>query len=158
MKRISSKRTFFYKRVFPIGWLGFLALFMLGSSLASRRTHTEVMPLLVLPVIMGVFGYLFFRKLLFDLADEVWDDGDALVVRNAGTEQRVPLRDIINIGYSSLSNPERVTLTLRDAGPLGREIPFIPLPRPLSFRWFSRNPIIDELIERVDQARRRGQI
>jgi hypothetical protein len=91
---------------------------------------------------------------LFDLVDEVWDDGDALVVRNAGTEQRVPLRNIINIGYSLLTNPERVTLTLRDAGPLGREVTFMPMRRPFSFRWLSRNPIIDELIERVDRARR----
>lgn len=112
--------------------------------------------MLIVPVIMVVIGYILFRKLLFDLADEVWDDGDALVVRNAGVEERVALRNIINIGYSLLTNPERVTLTLRDAGPLGKDITFMPMRRPFSFQWLARNPIIDELIERVDQARRRG--
>lgn len=157
MKRISSKRTLFYKRLFPLFWFGFLAIFVLAALLASRRTHVEVIPMLIAPVVMAVIGYMLFRRILFDLVDEVWDDGDALVVKNAGMEERVPLRNIINIGYSLLTNPERVTLTLRDAGALGKEITFMPLPRPFSFRWLSRNPIIDELIGRVDQARRRAQ-
>jgi len=157
MKRISSKRTIFYKRVFPVLWFGFLAFFVLVSSLAPRRTHAPPIPMLIVPVVMSVVGYLLFRRLIFDLVDEVWDDGDALIVKNAGVEERVPLKSIINIGYSLLTNPERVTLTLRDAGPLGKEITFMPLSRALSFRWLSRNPIIDELIERVDQARTRSR-
>jgi hypothetical protein len=154
MRRISSKRTFFFKRVFPVLWFGFLAIFVLTAFLAIRRTHGEAIPMLFMPVIMAVVGYTLFRRLLFDLVDEVWDDGDELVVRNGGVEERLPLRSVINIGYSIITNPERVTLTLRDAGPFGKEITFMPLSRPFSFRWFSRNPIIDELIERVDQARR----
>lgn len=157
MKRISSKRTLFYKQVFPVLWLGFLAIFVLAGLLPGRRTHVEVIPMLIVPVVMAVIGYLLFRRLLFDLVDDVWDDGDALVVKSAGVEQRVPLGNIINIGYSLLTNPERVTLTLRDAGALGKEITFIPVRRPFSFQWLSRNPIIDELIGRVDQARRRAQ-
>jgi len=156
MKRISSKRTVFYKRLFPVLWFGFLALFVLVSSLAPRRTHAPPIPMLIVPVVMSVLGYMLFRRLIFDLVDEVWDDGDALIVKNAGVEERVPLKSIINIGYSLLTNPERVTLTLRDAGQLGKEFTFMPLSRALSFRWLSRNPIVDELIERVDQARRRA--
>jgi hypothetical protein len=156
MKRISSKRTVVYKRIFPVFWFGFIALFVMTDLLPGRRTHVEVIPMLLVPVVMAVIGYALFRRLLFDLVDEVWDNGDALIVKNAGVEERVPLRNIINIGYSLLTNPERVTLTLRDAGPFGKEITFMPLPRSFSFRWLSRNPIIDELIERVDQARRQG--
>ncbi len=114
--------------------------------------------MLLVPLVMTVIGYVLFRRLLFDLVDEVWDDGDALIVKNTGVEERVPLKSIINIGYSLLTNPERVTLTLRDAGPFGKEITFMPLSRAFSFRWLSRNPIVDELIERVDQARRRGSL
>jgi hypothetical protein len=156
LKRISSKRTIFYKRVFPVLWFGFIAFFLVVNVLTRQRTHAAAIPILIVPVVMVIVGYTLFRRLVFDLVAEVWDDGDTLVVRNAGVEERVPLRNIINIGYSSLTNPERVTLTLRDPGPLGKEITFMPLPRPFSFQWLSRNPIIDELIERVDQARRRG--
>jgi hypothetical protein len=154
MKRISSKRTFFYKRIFPVLWFGFLAIFVLTAYLPGRRTHVEVTPMLIVPVVMAIIGYTLFRRLLFDLVDAVWDDGIALIVKNDGTEERVALSNIINIGYSSLTNPERVTLTLRDAGTFGKEITFMPIRRPFSFRWLSRNPIIDELIERVDRARR----
>jgi hypothetical protein len=156
MKRISSKRTIFYKRVFPVLWFGFLAFFVLAGLLANRRPQVAAVPMLLVPLLMTVIGYVLFRRLLFDLVDEVWDDGDALIVKNAGVEERVSLRNIINIGYSLLTNPERVTLTLREPGSLGKEITFMPLSRTFSFRWMSRNPLVDELIERVDQARRRA--
>jgi hypothetical protein len=81
----------------------------------------------------------------------VRDDDDALVVKNSGIEERIALKNIINIGYSQMTTPERITLTLRDPCPLGKEITFMPLMR---FRVFSRSPIIGELIERVDRARR----
>jgi hypothetical protein len=157
MKRISSKSTFFYKRVFPSFWFGFLAFFVLAGSLASRRTHATPVPFLIVPVVMAVFGYVLFRKMIFDLVDEVWDDDNALIVKNAGAEDRVPLGNIINIGYSSFTSPERVTLTLRDAGSLGKEVTFVPEVHSLWLRGFSRNPIIGELIERVDQARRQSR-
>jgi hypothetical protein len=156
MKRISSKRTLFYKQVFPVIWFGFLAIFVLAGLLPGKRPHVEIFPMLIVPVVMAVVGYMLFRRMLFDLVDEVWDDGDTLVVKNAGVEERVALSNIINIGYSLLTNPERVTLTLRDAGRLGKEFTFMPVRRPFSFQWWSRNPIIDELIGRVDQARRRA--
>ena len=154
MKRISSRWTYFYKRVFPVFWLGFIALVTLTGWLPSRRMHTTPAPLLIMPVLMGVIGYVVFRRLIFDLVDEVWDDGTALIVKNGGVEERVSLSNVINISHSSLTRPERVTLRLRDAGSLGKEITFLPPFRLVWFRWFSRNPIVDELIERVDRARR----
>jgi hypothetical protein len=157
MKRISSRQTVFYKRVFPVLWFGFIAFTVLVDLLETRRApHAVPLPVVIVPVVMAVLGYALFRRLLFDLVDEVWDDYDALVVRKAGVEARVPLKDIINVGYSSFTNPARVTLTLRDPSPLGRHITFIPWSRAFTFRWLSRNPIIDELIERVDQARRQS--
>jgi hypothetical protein len=154
MRRISSKSTFFYKRVFPLIWFGFLAFFVLTDLLASRRTHVDFIPFLVVPVVMAVFGYVLFRKLVFDLVDEVWDDENALIIKNAGIEERIALKDIINVGFSTMTNPERVTLTLREPGPLGKGITFSP---PRRFLTFSRSPIVNELIERVDLARRESR-
>jgi hypothetical protein len=101
---------------------------------------------------MAIVGYVLFRKLLFDLVDQVWDDEDALIVKNAGVEERVALDNIMNIGFSTMTNPERVTLTLREPGRFGNEITFSP---PRRFLTLSRSPIINELIERVDRARRK---
>jgi hypothetical protein len=150
MKRISSQWTFFYKRIFPMFWFGFLGLFVL-TAFSTSRSNAMPYPLLVVPVVMAVLGFILFRKLIFDLVDEVWDDGDALIVKNGGVEERVPLTNIMNIGYSTMTNPPRVTLTLRDPGAFGKEITFSP---PVRVLGFSRHPIIGELIERVDRARR----
>jgi hypothetical protein len=157
MRRISSQRTFFYKRVFPVLWFGVIATLMLVDLLASRRSHFEALPMLAVPVMMIIVGYALFRRLYSGLVDEVWDDGDALIAKNAGAEERVPLSNVMNIGYSMFTNPERITMTLREASPLGKEISFIPLSAGFSFRWLSRNPIVDELIQRVDDARRRAR-
>lgn len=151
MKRISSKWTFFYKRVFPVFWFGFIAFFALSALLLRHGGSWEpLFPFLIGPVVLATFGYVLFRKLLFDLIDEVWDDNDALVVKNSGIEERVALKNIINVGFSTMTNPQRITLTLREPGRFGKEFTFIPPGRLLPF---ARSPIVAELIERVDRAR-----
>jgi len=77
MRRISSRATFFYKRVSPIIWFGFIALFIVLPLLVGGRTGH-----FIVPIVMAVVGPFFMKKLIFDLVDEVWDAGDALVVRN----------------------------------------------------------------------------
>ena len=37
---------------------------------------------------MMAFGFFIMKKLVFDLVDEVWDDGDTLLVKNRGQEER----------------------------------------------------------------------
>jgi hypothetical protein len=154
MKRISSNYTFFYKRVIPVFWFGFLVVLVLSVLLDRRRSVVPLLPVLITPVLMAIFGYVLFRKLLFDLVDEVWDDDEALIVKNSGIEERVALKNIMNVGFSTMSSPQRVTLTLREPGQFGREISFNP---PARFLPFSRSPIVDDLIERVDAARRQDQ-
>ena len=101
---------------------------------------------------MAAFGYFVARKLLFNLVDEVWDEGKTLLIKNSGQEEHVALRDIKNVSYSTVVNPPRVTLSVRQPTIFGDQIAFIP---PVYFVPFSKSPIIDELIERIDQARQR---
>ena len=56
--------------------------------------------------------------------DEVCDDGDALVVKNRGQEQRIALADIKNVNYSPFVSPPRVTLSLRRPTVFGDQISF----------------------------------
>jgi hypothetical protein len=37
MKKLSSKTTFFFKRVFPIVWFGFLGIFLLTTLFAEGK-------------------------------------------------------------------------------------------------------------------------
>jgi hypothetical protein len=153
MRLVSSKMTFFNKRVFPVIWFGFLILFI-GIALFSGagRNAPSPVPFLIVPAIMIVFGYFMMKKLVFDLVDQVWDDGDALVVKNRGQEQRVALSDVKNVSYSPYMNPPRVTLSLRRPTVFGDQITF---GAPMRLIPFSSSPIIDDLIERIDRARRK---
>jgi hypothetical protein len=151
MRRISSRTTFFSKRVFPVIWFGFVALIFLGPLLGNKNKGGPPAGFLLMPIFMAVFGYFIMKKLVFDLADEVLDDGNTLVVRFGSEEQRIPLSEIMNISYTYLSNPSRVTLTLRTPGRFGKEVSFSP---PQSFVPFAKSPIVADLIERTDAARR----
>lgn len=152
MRLVSSKMTFFNKRVFPVIWFGFLIVFI-GVSLFSgaARNAASLAPVLIVPALMIAFGYFIMKKLVFDLVDEVWDDGNSLVVKNRGQQQRVALSDIKNVNYSPFVNPPRVTLALRRPTVFGDQITF---GAPVTLVPFSTSPVIADLIERVDLARR----
>lgn len=147
MKKISGS-TFYFKKLFPSVWFGILAFFLI-TSLFSGATSESFM-FLVVPVFMAIFGFFFFKKLLWDLADEVYDEGESLLFRKGSKEQRVHLKDIINVSYAQMNSPERVVLQVRTDGEIGKELAFNP---PMRFNPFSKNPIIVELIERVDRAK-----
>ena len=110
------------------------------------------MPFLIIPVLITIFGFLIMKKLVFDLADEVIDVGDALLIRNGSKQEQVPLSDIINVSSSPFANPPPVTLSLRNPGAFGSKVSFC---APIRFMPFAASPIIDDLIERIDAARRR---
>jgi hypothetical protein len=48
-----------------------------------------------------------------NLVDEVFDLGDALLVRNGGQEERIALADIKNVNFFPYMSPPQVTLSLR---------------------------------------------
>jgi hypothetical protein len=152
MRRISSKWTFFYKRIFPVIFFGFLVVFIGIALFANLRSNSALdnIPFLIVPIVMTVIVFFISKKLIFDLADEVWEDGDTLVVRNFGQEQRIALADIKNVNYSPLISPPRVTLSLRRPTVFGDEVTFC---APVRLVPLAPNPVINDLIERVDRAR-----
>ena len=78
MLLISSKLTFFYKRVFPVMWFGFLAVFFLTALMKGLAANSiSNLPFLIVPVVMAIIGYQFMKRMAFDLADEVSDLGSA---------------------------------------------------------------------------------
>lgn len=154
MQLISSKLTFVTKRLFPTIWLGGVSMALVAGifSLMSRRTP-DSLPFLLIPVAMLVFGYFLFRKLVWDLADQVQDGGTYLLVRRGPIEQHVQLSDILNVSMSQFTNPRRLTLRLRTPGEFGDEIAFIPKSSVWQLNPFARNPIAEDLLRRVDNAR-----
>lgn len=161
MQRLSSSMTGFYKRGFPALWFGILFLVLVATAWGWLRPQAgsgrpDAM-LVAMPLLMGGFGYVLFRRLVFDLMDEVWRDGDWLVVKNRGEQARVSLRDVVNVNASTLTNPRRVTLLLRTPSRFGRRFSFMPAsPRGL-FTAFRPDPVAEALIERIDALRGIGR-
>jgi hypothetical protein len=159
MRRLSASSTYWYKRVFPVFWFGFLAVFLAAAAWSAGHASRpldwqDAMPFLLAPTIMVVVGFLVFRRLIFDLVDEVWLDGEQLVVKNRGERIRIALTEVMNVNATVLTNPRRVTLMLRTDSRFGRQVTFVPAsPRGLFSAW-RMDPIANELIERVDALRR----
>lgn len=150
MTRLSSNWTFFYKRIFPILFIGFLILFSaVLLSTAARSGNSPQPRFIIVPIVMGVIFYFTMKKLVLDLADEVVDLGNALLVKNGDQEDRIALSDLINVNYTPLMNPPRVT-PLRKVGLFGKQVSFC---APVRFVPFASSTIIADLITRVDAAR-----
>jgi len=153
-KRISSRNTFFMKRIFPAIWFGFIAVFFVTLVLDAGQGRSVPAAAYVAPLLLVGVGFFVMRRFVFDLADEVFDEGDALLVRFGQEQERIPLAQIINVSYAGMTNPARITLTLRTPGRFGKEVSFSPQQSFLS-PLFRTNPMVTELIERVDTARQR---
>ncbi len=154
MNRISSHWTFFYKRIFPVVWFGFIAMFVCGGARAAIAQNEigDLLPVLAILLWLAVGGYLMMRWLVFDLVDEVWDFGEMLVVHNKGRKRQILLADCMNVSYRGFVNPPRITLTLRINTPeCGTKIAFIP---PFRLFPYTMPPIARDLIARIDAARR----
>jgi hypothetical protein len=149
VKKISSRNTFFAKKVLPVLWFGFLIVF---ASIALIGTGQRFLPFLLVPAVMAAFGFFLMKNLVWDLVDEVYDCGDYLLIKNGDKEDEVALSSIMNVSASLLLNPPRITLRLTNPGTFGKEIAFSPV-REFTLNPFAKNQIAEELMVRVDQAR-----
>ena len=150
MKKLTSKATFFHKRVFPFIWFGFLGVFLCVGLFTNASQNGPGIIFLVVPMGMAVFGYFIMKKLVWDLIDEVYDEGTSLLFRNGDKEVRVSLKDIKNVSYSTMTNPPRVTVSIRHKTVFGDELTFSP---PVSWVPFKKNADIERLIDRIDDTR-----
>ncbi|MBL8267543.1 MAG: hypothetical protein JNL55_14210, partial [Steroidobacter sp.] len=94
MKKISSGFTFFHKKIFPLFWFGFIAVFVANVWTLGKGLPKDPM-FIAVPIIMLLIGFVILKKLVWDLMDEVYDGGDYLLVKNRGEEERIPLSNIM---------------------------------------------------------------
>jgi len=149
MKKISSRSTLFNKVFFPIIWFG-LCVVLIAIGIWGSPEHSIDWVFVGGPFMFMVAGYVLMKAFIFDLMDEVFDAGDSLIVRNKGRDIRVVLKDIKNVSYQTMSNPQRVTLNLRKKTDFGQEISFTPV---TSLWAFKKNKDILVLIDRIDELR-----
>ena len=150
MKKISSGQIFFLKRIFPVLFVA-VAVLPLGFIFLGGSPRIPVQAI-VAPLLAVAILFVVMKKLVWDLADEVRDGGDYLVVRKGRIEERVPLSNVMNVSATTMVNPPRIELTLAEPGRLGARIAFAPA-RNATLNPFARNAIAEDLIVRVDRAR-----
>jgi len=151
MKRLSTQYyNYIALKAFPylfcgvIGVMMFLSIFSLGWRKSIGNIVTSVALITV--------GTLMWWINTNGLADEVFDLGDHLLVRQNNEEARVPLADIVNVNFNVLPRPGRITLTLDKPCKLGSEIVFMP-PPDIYINAFPKNPIAQDLLARSILAR-----
>ena len=132
-----SGSTFYFKKLFPTMWFGFICIFVIVVTLFGAAS--ESIMFLITPAFMAVFGFVLFRKLVWDLADEVYDEGDSLLFRKGGIEQRVYFKNVLNINHVQMNSPERIVLQLRSGGPIGKDLAFNP---PIRLNPLSKSPLV----------------
>lgn len=150
MKKISSSSTFISKKVLPLVWFGFLVYFVVQTILTGAAKTDPIF--LLFPLLMTAFVFFLMKKLVWDLADEVYDGGDFLLIRNRGEEERIALSNIMNVSVAMYVNPSRITLRLVNPSKFGKEISFSPDAK-FTLNPFAKNQVAEDLIVRVDQAR-----
>lgn len=146
MKKISGS-AFFTKKVFPFLFLGTLAVFFVAGMVSGGNLDSVSLPLSL--TILAIFVFNLPKKLVGDLADEVYDGGDYLLFKKSGKEQRVLLQDVRSINSVSMSVPRKIAIQSRSTGPLGKELVFSP---PIGSIFRSTHPLAHELNERVEQS------
>jgi hypothetical protein len=155
METISSRQTFFLKWIFPLLWIGILSAVVVPALLKNNISQGWFVIIVMLFMLAG--GVAVFRFFVWSLADEVELGADSLLIRRGGVEDRVRLSDIMNVDISRFSNPQRITLWLRMPGKFGNEIAFVPKMSGFQLNPFSRNKIMERLVENIDRARRAGR-
>jgi hypothetical protein len=124
--------------------------FLIGLVKGLAADPLSNLPFLIVPVVMAIIGYQMMKRMAFNLVDEVFDLGDALLVRSGGQEERVALADIKNVNFFPYMSPPQVTLSLRRPSVFGDTIVFC---APARIMPLSRSPTIEKLIDRIDAAR-----
>ena len=151
MRRLSSKWTFFYKKIFPVLWFLGVAGVAAGGICASSVNSAHAPPMIIFilfPAFMSFMGYFIMKNLVFDLLDEAWDEGDSLVLVKGDIKETIRISGIINVSDTYMINPPRFVLLLREPCCFGKEVVFSPA-RGFQLNMFKKNPIAQELIERV---------
>lgn len=142
---LSSKWTFFYKRIYPVAWIllcGVVAAFLWTTSCSGLGGLRGV----VLIVFVGgsLFSLWYSSRL-----KQVWLRGDRLVVTDFRTEEEILITDVIGVRETRLWNPKLICLILSRPSKWGDEIVFM---APVRFSFvFLNHPLVNELREMIAQ-------
>jgi len=144
MRRISSRTSWLNKRPAPVLFtLAFVPpLILIAADVLTGRAPEEA---ILIPGIAAVVGIVTILHLSTPTLHEVWIDGDDLILRNRGEEDRFPMTHVVAVEGSVMSNLDRVCLTLSPPSRFGKTIWFSP---PFRILRLGLHPVAKELADR----------
>jgi hypothetical protein len=145
---LSSKMTFFYKKIFPAAWIitfSFITfLVWFGSCQAASATKW----LTIVCLTAGSLFILWYSSRLKTIRLQ----GDHLVVSDYRSEEVIPLLQIGKVEETRIWNPKLIKLRLVRPGQWGDDIVFI---APVQCQFiFSNHPLVRELRDMITEKRR----
>ncbi|MDN3680314.1 hypothetical protein QWZ04_08245 [Vibrio tapetis subsp. quintayensis] len=149
MKKISGQMVLI-KNTFPVFVLSFFGI-AIALGLSGGITKENGGGLLVL-IGFSIYTLLSFKRMFWDLADEVLDCGDSLIIRQSGTKTKIMLSDITRVEYHDGYSPERVKVFVNASN--GNKSKFVfCLKGKWQFSLRDKNPLVLEPINRIEQSK-----
>lgn len=125
---ISSHWTILYKKIgptFATCLVSFVVVISLISAI-SERDFTKLTGTAV-ALFLGFIAHAFYRSSgILKLADEVWDNGNSLIVVHGTKREEIPITEIRNMMIEWYVSPPSVHFYLRNRASFGPYIKFIP--------------------------------
>ena len=146
-ERLTDGSTWYWSRVFPTLWSALLGVFVLLVWVGVLGDGTP--PVAVKAAITGAWAggsALFFH--MFRGLEDVWLDGDDVVVGDPARGTRVSLRDVRAVKESRLRQVKNITLELARPTPRGASITFVPKGIKTFFFPYASSPVAARLQER----------
>lgn len=147
-KLLSSRLTFFYKRVFPAVWIIAVGIVTLLLWICDYKGAS----LFKWFFLICLFGGSIYLRWFSDRLKAVSLQGEQLVVSDYRTEETIPFHQIDEVTETRIWNPKLIKLRLNRPGRWGDEIVFI---APLRLQFiFSNHPLARELRDMISKTRR----
>jgi len=126
MQLISFKQTILLKRGFWLSAAALIAFVMLPSLVDDSLWRNPLPTVIALCVLTTMLGYFLWKLPIHRLADSVFDGHDHLVARRRSIQEIIPLSNIAGVQAFTGLGVHRITIRLRIATRLGRQIEFLP--------------------------------
>lgn len=149
MNKLSADATSLYKKLFPFSMYLILAIFYALCMVAMYQVGEFDIWFFLVPVCMAVLAYFIMQDGMIGLADDVFDCGEYLLIRNKGKETQIHLSDVVDFEYSYLTHPQLICFSYKKSRSSYKTLKFSP-----DTDQQSPHPDILDLIKRIDAAKK----
>jgi hypothetical protein len=144
---LSSRMTFFYKRIFPPLWIITFSVITFLVWFSGCQTDASMKWITLLGLTGGSLFVFWYSARL----KTVRLQGDNLIVSDYRSEELIPLQQIEEVKETRIWNPKLIKLYLVRSGQWGDEIVFI---APIRLQFvFSNHPLVKELQDMIREKR-----